>query len=472
MDIRARTSLVLAFLLGLAGGSGPAVAGPARPAKIERAEVLVIPLPAQDVPPPIQDQILASVARHLRDQFRLGAMAGRSVGRAIFGAETRGMEEAIERFRAKVREGRSAYDTIKIQRAIKVLGEARELGSLVGPELTEPDLLTQMHLYTGLSWLATGKAEQAAAEFRQAVTMGDELKLDPRKFPPDVVSAFEKSKRELRSGRPAQVEFLSKPAGASVFLDGRRLGVTPLKDHPVYPGYHFVRMELEGHAAWTLNLPDGVAPSSVRALLTPLWTGQPPEQLVEAAISTEPADESMLALLRLLSGFYKADALLLVSLSREDQAIHLGARLFVGQPESLTPARLFNLGSRPESFDKKLKGIVGTLKQLDGLRPAGRAPAPAVKPEPDEPTWAKPPTKVRKEPTRTVVGAREVAIPSEQPPVPPPEDDEDGAVWYESWWFWTIAGVLVVGGATVGALYGTGVLGGEGSWTLVVQPNQ
>jgi len=365
MHIRVRLSLVCALLLGLALDPGLAAARPAKPGKppkIARAQVLVIPLPAQDVPPPLQDQILASIARHLREQFRVGAVAGRSVGRAIFGAETSGMEEAVERFKASVREGRSAYDTIKIQRAIKVLSDARELGSLVGPELTEPGLLTQMHLYMGLSWLATGKNEAAAAEFRQAITMGDELKLDPRKFPPDVVGAFEKAKRELRSGRPAQVEFVSKPAGATVYLDGRRLGVTPLKDQPVYPGYHFVRMELQDHAAWTLNLPDGVAPGSVRALMTPLWTGQPPERLVEAAISTEPADESMLALLRLLSGFYRADALLLVSLSREDQAIHLGACLFVSRPEGLTPARLFNLGSRPEGFDKKLKGIVGMLK--------------------------------------------------------------------------------------------------------------
>jgi len=467
MPLPRNAALFLVICLGL--GPGPAASAKGPP----RAEVLVIPLPAQDVPPPLQDRVLASIARHLREQFRVGAVAGRSVGRAIFGAETHGLDEALSRFRALVREGRSAYDTIKIQRALKVLAEARELGALVGPEVTEPDLLTEMHLYTGLSWLATGKAAEAAGEFRQAVTLASDLKLDPRKFPPDVVGAFEKARRELRSGRPAQVEFLSRPPGASVFLDGRRLGVTPLRGQPVYPGYHFVRMELEGHAAWTLNLPDGVAPSSVRALMVPVWTGQPPERLVEAAISTEPPDESMLALLRLLSGFYRADALVLVSLSREAEAVHLGVRMFVGQPEGLSPARLFNLGARPEAFDKKLKGIVGTLKALAGLRPAARGVARAQPPPPDEPAWAKPPSVVRKPEPRPVAGGmREVAVPAEQPPVPPPEDDGEGTVWWKSWWFWTLTGVLVVGGATVGALYGTGVLGGEGSWTLVVQPNQ
>jgi hypothetical protein len=51
--------------------------------------------------------------------------------------------------------------------------------------------------------------------------------------------------------------------------------------------------------------------------------------------------------------------------------------------------------------------------------------------------------------------------PIEVPPpkVPPPRENGSGA-WYQSWWFWTAVGVVVVGAATGTALALSGDDGG------------
>jgi hypothetical protein len=53
-------------------------------------------------------------------------------------------------------------------------------------------------------------------------------------------------------GAPIVVE--SRPAGASVFLDGRLLGVTPLQVAAIQNGTHAVRLELDGYGPWTTSV--------------------------------------------------------------------------------------------------------------------------------------------------------------------------------------------------------------------------
>jgi hypothetical protein len=46
----------------------------------------------------------------------------------------------------------------------------------------------------------------------------------------------------------------SRPAGASVFLDGRLIGTTPLSLPGVAIGDHAVRIELAGYNQWTSSV--------------------------------------------------------------------------------------------------------------------------------------------------------------------------------------------------------------------------
>ena len=59
--------------------------------------------------------------------------------------------------------------------------------------------------------------------------------------------------------KTATVRFDSRPAGATIYLDEVRLGVTPLTINTVTPGTHQVRMEMLGHVTWrnTVTVKEG-----------------------------------------------------------------------------------------------------------------------------------------------------------------------------------------------------------------------
>jgi hypothetical protein len=46
----------------------------------------------------------------------------------------------------------------------------------------------------------------------------------------------------------------SRPPGATVFMDGRAVGRTPLNVPDVKAGDHGVRLELAGHRQWTTSI--------------------------------------------------------------------------------------------------------------------------------------------------------------------------------------------------------------------------
>ena len=46
----------------------------------------------------------------------------------------------------------------------------------------------------------------------------------------------------------------SRPAGATVFIDGRQAGTTPLTLPGVSVGAHAVRLELEGYQRWSASV--------------------------------------------------------------------------------------------------------------------------------------------------------------------------------------------------------------------------
>jgi len=87
---------------------------------------------------------------------------------------------------------------------------------------------------------------------RPAQTVDVTLK---RNAPPTAAAAA--AGRTTRAPAPAYAGTLvveSRPVGATVFLDGKGVGVTPLTLPNVGIGSHVVRLDLAGHRRWSTSI--------------------------------------------------------------------------------------------------------------------------------------------------------------------------------------------------------------------------
>ncbi len=438
--LRKRRSVIGAALMALGGvvgfGSGLARAETAT----SQSMVTVVVMPTVDVTPADQDFILAALARQLRSQYGIRAVSGRAVGRAVWGGLDTALPALTKRFIAKVAEGRRAYQQLKIDEVLRAMGQAQRWLATCGPEIRDEKVFVDLHLYAGLALLAKNEPTGAAAAFQRAVALNQKTNLSARKFPPDVVRAFETAKQELLARQAGEVSFVSRPAGAVVFVDGVRRGRTPLRGLRLFPGSHYIRLELSGHSLWTLTLPEFKEATQIKALMVPRVRQAPPKELLASAIANESLSATALRSLRKLARALHAEAVVLASLSWRDKNLHLGVRLYRRQPELIGRARVFNLGSVDEQYADKVAGVVRTLADL-------RAPGVKLAAGPSAPKQTRP------LPVASVGNSTAYV--------------NDQAVWYQSWWFWTAVGVVAAGAATGATLW---LIRPEERWTLVVQP--
>lgn len=112
-------------------------------------------------------------------------------------------------------------------KAILELQKAIELG------LNESDMI-QAHLYLGFAYIAKNKRIDAVIEFAKAINLDPDLTLDPKLYSSKLVSAFD----ETRTSLVDSLTVISIPGDAEVFLDGKKVGVTPLKLNSVITSEH------------------------------------------------------------------------------------------------------------------------------------------------------------------------------------------------------------------------------------------
>jgi hypothetical protein len=106
------------------------------------------------------------------------------------------------------------------------------------------DLLAEMRLDLGQMQLLSANEAGAAASFRAHHALRPERGPDPARFRPDVVAAYERLALVPLAGAKRRVTLSSAPAGAVVTLDGRSVGVAPLRLEGLTLGTHLLRIEL------------------------------------------------------------------------------------------------------------------------------------------------------------------------------------------------------------------------------------
>ncbi|MCA9670144.1 MAG: hypothetical protein KC503_31335 [Myxococcales bacterium] len=120
---------------------------------------------------------------------------------------------------------------------------ARKLLLALRERVTDAKLLARVHLYLGLEAAVAADPQRTRDAFARALMLDPRISVDPQRFKPALVSSFQKVRATVRGKLAVTLVGGAAPPGASVWLDGARVGAPPYSG--VFPvGEH--RVELRG----------------------------------------------------------------------------------------------------------------------------------------------------------------------------------------------------------------------------------
>jgi len=366
------------------------------------SSLAILPIPSKAVPGTRQDQILMDLAEALSKKYKIPVITGLTLGRAVFGELTSDGGACARMFRETVAEAREAQKRLQFNKAIGLFSKASNLLPRCGSEIGKPKQLQDVFMYMGLMLVTLERVEEAEAAFRQLAAFDKDFQPPGDLFRLEQVEAYERAQRALLSGNPFQVEILSWPEGATVYVDGREIGKAPVS-LPLYLGRHFVRITLSGHAPYLLNIPDKPPPKSIKAWLFPVWPeDDPPEDLMEEFVEGEAFSDTAYKQLARVASQHKVDAVLVSQFGMKGKKVQLAARLYIAKSDQVVREGVYNLGATEKTHQTRIEHLVKIFKELKKRkrkRPKPKLkpkPKPAVKPAPKPKPEPKPKPKPKK----------------------------------------------------------------------------
>lgn len=373
----------------------------------------ILPVPSRAVPEAEQNRLLMDLAEALGKKYKIPVITGLTLGRAVFGKLTSDGGKCVRQFRETVEAARDAQKRLQFNKAIELFSTASTLLHRCGSEIQKPQQLKDVFLYMGLMLFTLERTEEAEAAFRQLAAFDNEFQPPGDLFRLEQVECLERAQRQLLSGNPSQVEILSWPEGATVFIDGRRIGEAPVRV-PLYLGRHFVRIELKGHAPYFLNISDEAPPRSIKAWLFPVWPeDDPPEELMEEFVEGEAFSETAYRQLAKVASQHKVDAVLVCQFGMQGKKVQFAARLYIAQSDLVVREGVYNLGAGEKTHQTRIDHLVKVFNELKKRpkkkpkkkkprKPSPKPPQAVKKPEPKpEPKpEAKPVKKKKKNKTK------------------------------------------------------------------------
>ncbi len=148
-----------------------------------------------------------------------------------------------ERADARLAKAKTAYKELDLPSVLEILSNAEETCLKEASFAVCRDFLFEVNMLRGTALDAMGSKETAADAFRSAHRADFARVVDPRQYPPDIMSAFAKA----CAAEPAPfsgTSLVSVPAGARFLLDG--VEVTDPSKVPLHSGTHLLEAALIG----------------------------------------------------------------------------------------------------------------------------------------------------------------------------------------------------------------------------------
>ncbi len=166
--------------------------------------------------------------------------------RALDPARAQEQRELLDRGERHVTDGRDLLSLGKPEEAKRDLEaglEALEGGLIL---MDDPGPLVEAHQLLGEIALQGGDEEGARRSFLEAISLDLRARLDGGIHTPDARSLYDELRKEVARTR-GRLAVSSSPPGGTVFVDGRVVGIAPVRIKVRPTGTHLVRVELDGY---------------------------------------------------------------------------------------------------------------------------------------------------------------------------------------------------------------------------------
>ena len=149
-------------------------------------------------------------------------------------------DRVLDHARAQLDTAHRAIAQFEQSSARRALGQAEALLLTVEPNERVVKLLAEVNFQAGLVHLHEQNLGLAVDAFRQVLRLDHRREpLDPARYPPEVIQAFEAARRENGKLVPTPLEVSATFDGVPVYLDGVKIGITPLRT-AVAAGPHYL----------------------------------------------------------------------------------------------------------------------------------------------------------------------------------------------------------------------------------------
>jgi len=342
---------------------------------------------------------------------------------------------------ALLAEGKILFEQADLETAlIRLAGSIAALeGAMAGT--TDSRGLVDALLLVGMAQLSMGQPDAARMMYKRVLLLDPTRELDTIHYPPKVVALFSEVRSAVLAAPRASITITTTPLGASVFVDGRLRGQSPVKVGDLIPGVHHILVTSD--AGFRHYEVIQVAPKSKTTVVATLEN-----YFVGRAMATRPARSEQIGELYRALGDRVTGGLVLVAGEIDPDTV--GMQLFEPRTGNYSRVLTAPAGGDPAGALVGLAPQVGAFLNKSGVLGADQVGGRALSLD------------IETNPLLAQVlldDRRRPASPPSEPSSPAPTARGDGIPWY----IWAGVGVMAVGAAGAAfALQGDGPEGEGG----------
>ena len=272
-------------------------------------------------------------------------------------------DQALRQFQIAedlMQKARQNYEGLDLDAAEKSLKSALSRYERWAPYLGDLKKLSDALMLLGAVYILKGDERRGSSALEQAISIFPGAEPDPRVFNPAMRVQFGQAGARLAAEATGTLFIATSPSYASVFVDGRFAGVSPLPVDGLPPGRHIVRVERPGYLPW--GKPVEVASHAESHESAPLRPTAHLEQFdakadrAVQALDAEKDDERAVSL-RALTELLESDTVFFVRVRLDGERVRIEGDLF--DPKADKKERrgehVFAYDTRTETYEREVQ---------------------------------------------------------------------------------------------------------------------